>query len=346
MVDSGRALARRLRSLRDRQWPDTRVTQPQLARALDVSVPLISSWESPNAPKVPPVNRLEAYATLFCTIRSLRDGSLAPLPDDELDPDELRTREDLRQELLALRAAALGQVVSDPETVRNPWDFGDDKPVTLVCARLPQELLDRMPYVKPHDPDYIELYTYADLDALFELHGHIRAFNPSSEVRRHTPNELVPDDLTTHLVLLGGVDWNDLTADVIHHLGLPVRQINDWDGSAGPYFEAGSERHHPRLRDDGVLLEDVALFYRGPNPLNRKRTLTICNGMYGRGTLGAVRTLTDSRFRDRNAAYVNDRFGDSESFAILTRVSILNGLVMTPDWTQEESRLHEWPGHP
>ncbi|WP_336205313.1 helix-turn-helix domain-containing protein [Nonomuraea sp. LPB2021202275-12-8] len=343
MTDSGPALARRLRSLRARQWPDTRITQPQLARALDVSVPLISSWESSTAPKVPPAARLESYATLFCTSRSIRGDKLVPLDDDELTDEELELRDELLLELVTLRAAALGQDEPDPVQVTgNPWQFGDGKPVTIVCGRLPPELLARMPYVDPDDPDYIELYTYADLDALFELHGHVRVCNPASEVRRHTAKELQPDDLTTHLVLLGGIDWNDVTTDVIYQLGLPVEQVNDWDGEVGPYFAAGGERYSPRL-SDGQLHEDVALFYRGPNPFNRKRTLTICNGMYGRGTLGVVRALTDSRFRDRNADFLARRFDKRRPYAILSRVSILNGLVITPDWTVEESRLIEWP---
>ncbi|MEV4223140.1 helix-turn-helix transcriptional regulator [Nonomuraea sp. NPDC049725] len=343
MTDSGPALARRLRSLRTRQWPGTRVTQPQLARALDVSVPLISSWESSTAPKVPPAGRLEVYAALFCTPRSLRGDDLVRLGEDELTAEEQRLREKLLHELLTLRAAALGEPGHTVfHATRNPWQFDDGQQITLVCGRLPPELLTRMPYVVPEDPDYIELYTYADLDALFELHGHIRACNPGSEVRRRTPRELEPDDLTAHLVLLGGVDWNDITTGVVHQLSLPVEQVNDWKGENGPYFDSGSERFHPRL-SDGRLEEDVALFYRGPSPLNKERTLTICNGMYGRGTLGAVRALTDSVFRDRNTEFLRERFGDSPSFAILSRVVILNNLVITPDWTSPASRLVEWP---
>ncbi|MEU8251582.1 hypothetical protein [Nonomuraea sp. NPDC048916] len=100
------------------------------------------------------------------------------------------------------------------------------------------------------------------------------------------PGELEPDDLTTHLVLLGGVDWNDLTTSVIHRLSPSVRQVGD--GPEGRYFEAGDARHHPTVRD-GRLLEDVAPFHRGLNPLNRGRTLTICQVLDARGTQGADR---------------------------------------------------------
>ena len=345
MASAAETLAQRLRSLRTASWPDIKVTQPQLARALRVSVPLISSWESATQPKVPPVLRLEAYATLFCTPRSLQQGELRLL--DRLNADERATQELLRKELLSLRRAALRQPEPPEEPVEfghDFWHFPDRNPITLICAKLPDDLLARMPYVHFDDPDYIELYTYADLDALFELHGHVRAVNPGSEVRRRHTKEIQPDDLTTHLVLLGGIDWNDVTTELLEHLGPPVEQVSNWDDDDGVYFSAGGRQFAPRLLE-GRLQEDVALFFRGPNPLNRERSLTICNGMYGRGTLGAVRALTDRRFRDRNAAYLRERFGDP-TYAVLTRVAVLNGAVVTPDWSQEESRLYEWPHEP
>jgi hypothetical protein len=66
--------------------------------------------------------------------------------------------------------------------------------------------------------------------------------------------------------------------------------------------------------------------------------------MYGRGTLGAVRALTDSRFRDRNEAYLKRRFADADAFSIITRISVVMGQVLTPDWTIPDARLHEWSG--
>jgi len=66
--------------------------------------------------------------------------------------------------------------------------------------------------------------------------------------------------------------------------------------------------------------------------------------MYGRGTYGAARALTDANFRDRNAEYVRTRFGDSDTYCILMRVPILDGATLTPDWTDGEHTLFEWPG--
>jgi hypothetical protein len=117
------------------------------------------------------------------------------------------------------------------------------------------------------------------------------------------------------------------------------------------FFETTEEggrpvQHRPLLEKFGeqtILREDVALFARAVSPSNRKRIVTICNGMYGRGTYGAVRALTDERFRDRNMEYIQARFPDAEAYCILTRVTVENGVTLTPDWTLPETRLFEWP---
>jgi hypothetical protein len=291
------------------------------------------------------------------------------LRDEELTDEERAARQELLAELTALRSAALRTVTGPapsvslahsppppPAVISPSWTFPDGNTVTIVCAPLSLELQRRMPYADPQAPDYIELYQYADLDALVELHGHIRAVNPHVQVHFKLSSDLVGDDYTTHLVLLGGVDWNDLTAEVQDILDLPVQQVSrdpdnveNWDA----WFEVATEKdrreYRPRVEqvhERPVLREDVAYFYRGPNPFNAKRSLTICNGMYGRGVYGAVRALTDVRFRDRNEEYVAARFAGESAFSILMRIRILNGKVMTPDWNRDITRLHEWPEEP
>lgn len=337
--DAALALAHRLRSLREAE----KITQPQLAEALGkLSVPLISSWESRTKPKLPPMARLESYATFFAT----RPGTGLRLPKvGELSEDQENRRVALLRELAALRAKAMGDSTTarEPQPDGNLWRFDDGKLITIVCARLPEEMRERMPYTDKHDPDYVQLYTSADLDALFELHGHIRAMNPTSLVHLRQTGTLVSDDFTSHLVLLGGVDWNTETRNALARLeDLPVRQINDWQGEKGPYFEVNGERHHPVVANN-QLIEDVAHFYRGPNPYNRLRTITLCNGMYARGVYGAVRILTDERFRDRNGGWVRSHTEGTDQFSILIRVTVENAAVVTPDLTVPGAVLHKWP---
>ncbi|AGL20948.1 helix-turn-helix domain-containing protein [Actinoplanes sp. N902-109] len=322
------AMAARLRQLRMNGIGGKAVSQRAVACALGVSVPLISSWENGNA--MPPEERLTGYAQLFATSRSMphHEARLVELTD--FSDEERGCFKELLDELLQLRPATSP---ADERITRSPWEgmwhFADRSPVTVVCARLPDP-----PQVAPDDPEYVELASYADLDALLELHGHVYAANPGVVVNHRLADNLRQEDITNHLVLIGGVDGNQLTGRVMRALDLPVIQT-------GAAFVAGDQVFRATL-EGSRLTEDVAQFCRGPNPFNRKRTVTICNGNYGRGTYGAVRTLTDPRFRDRNRVYLAERYGQRDTYSILSRVEVVAGEVITPDWTHDGTVLHEW----
>lgn len=345
--DQGRELAQRLRSLRE----NFNLTQTQLSKALSVSVPLISAWESQKA--TPPATRLEAYATFFAARPRSRDGAVRRVTEAQLTETERAERATLLSELTELRSKAVRGPDPKVDGATSTWHFPDLKDITIVCAPVSEELRSGIAYADPDSPHFVDSYRYADLDALIELYGHVRAYNPANQVNIRLAPELTADDLTTHLVLLGGVDWNDLTRDVLERMELPVRQVSkdsDDPEVLDAWFEVneGGKRREfrPRLITSGrhnELVQDVAHFFRATSPFNHKRTITICNGMYGRGTYAAVRTLTDVRFRDRNEDHVLDRFGSRERFSVLMRVHIVQNQVITPDWTQAHMRLHEWP---
>jgi len=182
-----------------------------------------------------------------------------------------------------------------------------------------------------------------------ELHGHIRAENPMMTVHRRTPPEVDPEDLTGHLILLGGVVWNEITRRLSEMAKVPVRQVADPRLLSGEIFvveiEGEDRQFWPRWidRDDSLLAEDVGLLARVPNPLNSSRTLTICNGIHSRGVYGAVRSLTDAQLRESNERYISANFGDSDSFAILMSVPVIKNKAMTPDFNSPGVVLYQWP---
>ena len=337
MADARRRLAERLRGLREAGISGIPVTQSMVAGAFGRSVPLISSWEKGKA--VPGEAWLHAYSRLFASPRSFAGGPPRLLAQEDLHDAELERFEELFGELRQLRSAA-GSATPKPAAERpeGGWHFTDGSPVTLVCARRPGD-----PPVAPDSPDYVELYTYADLDALMELYGHVRAANPGVTVHRKLADDLDGSDVTNHLVLLGRVDRNPLAERVLKELDLPVLQDPDTRSFRvrepdGPCTVLG-----PTL-DEGRLTEDIAQFSRAPNPFNRRRTVTICNGTHVRGTYAAVRTLTDPRFADRNRAHLQGRYGPEDTYSVLARVPVVAGEVITPDWTRDGTVLHEWPG--
>ncbi|WP_165952639.1 helix-turn-helix domain-containing protein [Kribbella albertanoniae] len=359
-------LADRLRALRQAQ----RLTQARLARALGgakgISVSAISSWENSSDPKLPPAGRLRAYA-LFCA----RDHSAEATPqlgrEEDLNASEREKFDALYQELIGLRDAARKK----PGTAAagaGLWTF-EAGPVTIICPEAPAAY--RSPLADEANPNHTRMYRYADVDALIELWGHLRARNPELEDLAHKlPEEAVSPDLTGHLIVLGGIVWND----VAHQLqplmrDLPIQQVEVPDLLNGEVFRLpDGQEFRPQWGEyertlekpptkeqitadqtedvwrDGKrrgLLEDVAFLARVPNPLNHTRTLTVCSGVYSRGVVGAVRALTDIAVRERNEAYLASRFPGG-SFALLLRVPLVNGAAMSPDLEIPYNRLYEW----
>jgi len=347
---AAKQLAQRLRSLRLQQWPDVRLTQEKLATAFNVEEPLtpvtVSSWESQSSPKLPPPHRLVAYARFFATPRSVAaEPKLLPL--EEFTEDERAAFKELETELLELRRRAAGDPDEEEPTASRSWRFNDHGRVTFICTKLPADLTG--PLADPLNLNYTELQAYADLDALMELHGHIRAENPLMTVHFKIPSELERDDYTGHVILLGGVVWNDITKELSKMAGLPVRQVVDPKLPFGDPFVAEvdgkKQEFWPKWADEKhtVLAEDVGMLARVPNPLNSSRTLTICNGIHSRGVYGAVRTLTDAHLRDTNEQYISEHFGHSGSFAMLMSVKVIRNKIMTPDFSSDGVVLYQWP---
>lgn len=354
------ALATCLRDLRT----TSELTQKDVARALGVSVPLLSSWENGNA--TPPMPRLDAYARLF----ALDAPDPAPPPGTRPRPSlpavaaltgsELVRYRTLLGEMIRMRGeigAGGGGVGGgggggEPALVwapPHPLRFPAGQAITIVCSELPVERRSAIGYADPQTPDFVESYKYADLDALIALLPHIGALSPGSEITVGTWATLSPDDLTAHLIALGGVDFNMLMRETLRMLTeVPVSQLGrTTDDDIGGFrirdTPTGKARQVQPKFDNDRLVEDVAHFLRAPNPFNRERTITFFGGMYSRGSLGVVRALTEPKLKERNADYLARRFGDTPTYSIVTRVSILVDEVIVPDWTQPESRLHEWP---
>jgi hypothetical protein len=349
-------LARRLRDLRLNQWPRETVTQRMLAEALGGakprSVSLISAWENENNSITPQPAQLHDYATFFVTRRSVAGGHGRLIPDDELTADEIAARDELYQSLLSLRRDGTDlPAPTTKATIPFDWRFPDNGKITIVCGKL-DDRYKMHPYTQPAHPNYTELLTFADADALVELFGHVRKTNPDNDVRFFRSDRLATaadsaDELASHLVLLGGIALNTLTEEVFSTAGLPIRQIPiadpdfaEW-GEGFEVIEDDKKIVQPPL--SAPLTEDVGLLARMPNPFNSSTTLTICNGVFASGVLGAVRTLTDDTLRGQNERYLAARFGGQDRFAILMRVPLLLGATMTPDLQNESMRLFEWP---
>ena len=258
----------------------------------------------------------------------------------------------MEQQLFRLRDES-----GEPSHGRQFWRFDDGAPITVISANLRKnDEIVLGPLAEEDNPNFTELYSSGDLDAIVDLYGHLQATNPNSSVRLASETT---SDLVNHLVALGGIAWNDFTRRLNDMLDLPVRQVQDPAVPSGDIFVTmgnwgDSEAFLPRWQDDnpgtreqpGVLLEDVGMLARLPNPYNRLRTLTYCNGIHSRGVLRAVRCITDPNVRDDNEQYLEETFPESDRFVILMRVPVLGGSTLSPSLKDPATVLFQWPGNP
>jgi hypothetical protein len=163
--------------------------------------------------------------------------------------------------------------------------------------------------------------------------------------------------VVNHLVVLGGIAWNDVTSRLSEMLELPVQQVSDPKSPSGEIFVTKGDAHHsprsyfPRWvknnpgtsETPGVLLEDVGMLARLPNPYNELRTLSYCNGIHSRGVLGAVRCLTNPAVREDNEDYIRSTFPDPENFVLLMKVQVLGDQTFSPSLRSPGTVLFRWP---
>jgi hypothetical protein len=301
-------------------------------------------WEKEAAPRTPPLLRLEAYAAIFSTERSLSGELLQILPDEQLSEVEQTRRSALAKELCDLRAAAVqaGAPAAPSSGMGRFWRFADGGPVRIICGRLPEQ---RRPlFARGSDPNYIQLAAYADLDALVELFGHIRAVNTGSDVRYELATRIESDDLPAHLILLGGQAYNQVPIGLRSQINLPIRHVSVDEIEDGEVLEVDGGRYYPKFDENGELVtQDVGLLARMPNPFDPARTLTVCSGVFTRGVYGAVRCMTDGEFRAQNEDYLAGRFGDASYFVMVMRVAVIDHATATPDLGSGGNRLYEFP---
>jgi transcriptional regulator with XRE-family HTH domain len=335
-----RRLAERLRALREQEH----LTQKQLARVLGgaepISIATVSLWEKPGSDRLPPAQRLEAYARLFCTSRSFDGDRPRLLSPGELTEQEREQETELYDELIELRERA--QTTNGPAPIRGQrsaiWHFPDPIAVSIVCS----DAEEPPPYSQPSDLNYTRYARYADLDTLITVYGQVKADNPARMVRILPADRLVQDFALNHVILIGGKTAPLFAQD------LPVPAATEIPGTAPVTHlfscTVGSETREFRSSrdDDGNLLQDVGLIARGPHPIVPGGTVTLLSGITSRGVHGAALGFIDPHVRDTNERYLENAFGNVESFCLLMNIPVQNDVALPPNLWRENTRLYEW----
>lgn len=338
-----RSLAKRLRDLREQEHKQ--LTQKQLAKVLggpqSLSIATISNWEKPGSGRLPPPDRLAAYAQLFCTSRSFAAGAPRLLRDDELTEQELQRKAELYTELLALRdRAQLSDRGPAQAAPRNSiWHFPDELAVSIICS----DAVDPPPYADPAHLNYSRYARYADLDALVEVFGQVKADNTERMIRILPTDSLVHDFALNHLIIIGGAASG---AAQLFAQDIPLPEAFPTSDGQSYSFRCtveGETREFKSVRDDdGILIQDMGLIARGPHPIVPGGTVTLLSGITSRGVHGAALCFIDSHVQDTNEQYLANAFDNADAFCILMNVPVQNNAALPPNLWRENTSLYEW----
>jgi len=329
-------LAERLKDLRTGR----KLTQEQLAAAFSSETPVrhttISSWEKPGRDRLPPPDRLEAYARLFCTSRS-RPSAGPPrlLGDGELTEQELLKKADLYDELLTLRerAQSADGVAADPQESSSLWRYPDGAAVSIVCS----DAADPPKYASQDHLNYTSSARFADLDALLAIHGEIKAENPESDIKIMSLKDFDADDNDSHVVIIGGGAADDEAGRMLcRELILPTPEEKRYQVGAQEldsyiFRFTETDETFDATFDDNALTRDIGVFARGPHPSVRHLTVTVCSGITSRGVAGAALCFTDRPRKTTNEQYIKNHIGEAGAYCLVISVPVLRGKAVTPD---------------
>jgi transcriptional regulator with XRE-family HTH domain len=344
-----RRLAERLRDLREREF--RQLTQRVLARALGGSEPLnhatVSQWEKPDSNRLPPPQRLKAYARLFCSERSFASATPRLLRDDELTDAEREREIELYEELLELRERAQSTDAATGSSEQfaveyqgSLWRFPDGDAISIVCSDVPRAA--RPAYADEGHLNYSRYARHADLDALIEVYGQVRADNPGNWIRILSPKSLALDFALNHLVIIGGAAVDDAAPWFAQ--GVPLPTVHESGDTHTFTCEVeGEVREFTSVRDDdGNLTWDVGFIARAPHNLVPGHIVTVLGGITSRGVHGAALAFSNSHLKDANLRYLTESFPGTGSFCILMRVPVRNDAALPPNLSNDDVRLYEW----
>ncbi len=223
--------------------------------------------------------------------------------------------------------------------LRRVWGIKDGDHVIVICSEL-DEPASRQ-YVEPRE--FIYSLKYGDVDAYFEVLVTLLRLYPSIKLRVVSAGEIETTrlDLARHLIIIGGPDYNALTARVM-----------EWAVTRFAYRSPDGDspsRGHPeeivlydRLEDREYChkndTRDFGYFERIRNPNNPKSNILIFGGCHTIGVAGAVKAFSMAESEDgeipssvrENAARLSRKIKRVDGFAVLVEVERIGQTISVP----------------
>lgn len=223
--------------------------------------------------------------------------------------------------------------------LRRVWGIKNGDQVIVVCSELDEPATRQQ--VEPRE--FIYSLKYGDVDAYFEVLVTLLRLFPAIRMRVMSSGEAESTrlDLSRHLIVIGGPDYNTLAERVLswrqtqfeyRSPHVAVRSTNHPDEIVLCDNITNTEYcHETEMRDFGY-------FERIPNPHSPKSRVIIIGGCHTIGVTGAVKAFSMAESEDgeipasvlANAALVARKIRKTESFSVLVEVERIGQTISVP----------------
>jgi len=206
----------------------------------------------------------------------------------------------------------------------------EQDPVAIVCAEIPEEL--RPPYAVPSHSNYLRYATFADIDALIQLMVWFAA-SKHRTVSSYTSRTIPENALASHLMIVGGPQWNSLARSVYDQINLPIAHNDGDPGNSDTLFDRSTgEVWAPELRENGEIDSDVGFLAQTPSPFYQGRIIILFGGVLTHGVEASVKLCTAEHVWAHNHRVIESlTVHANDGFCLVFRCRVLSNTNVAPD---------------
>ncbi|MBU0578238.1 MAG: hypothetical protein ABIJ30_01225 [bacterium] len=224
--------------------------------------------------------------------------------------------------------------------LRKVWGLKNGDYVNVICSELDDPKQRQL--VEPRE--FIYNLKYGDVDAYFEVVVTLLQLFPNIKLRVLSAGEAENTriDMTRHLILIGGPDYNEITDRILKK---GITQYN----YRSPYVEERSSQHPDEIVIYDVVdkdkeychftdEKDYGYFERLRNPNNTKTNIILLGGCHTIGVTGAVKafSMAESERGEihsvvlENAKKVAQKLAKKSEFSILISAERVGQTINVP----------------
>lgn len=223
--------------------------------------------------------------------------------------------------------------------LRKVWGIKNGEYVSIVCSELPD------PGKRQHveDREFIYNLKYGDVDAYFEIVVTLLRLYPEIKLKVLSSGESAsaPIDLGCHLILIGGPDYNAITAKILEKNIAQYRYKNLGEQNESTHYpdeivlyDSYNDKEYAESNDE----KDYGYIERIRNPNNPENNIILIGGCHTIGVTGAAKAFSMAESEKgeipkvvlRNARSVAHKVSKKSEFSVLISVERIGQTINAP----------------